>query len=133
VILFDTDVCIEILRGNRHVLDRWESKEMDPAVSFMTVAELYYGAERSKYREENIVGIEKMLLAFDVVESNLGIEKRYASLKAYLESLGTRLADADLLVAATCLEFTETLVMGNQRHYERIPGLKIENWIDRVL
>jgi predicted nucleic acid-binding protein len=54
VILFDTDVCIEILRGNRQVLDRWESKEMYPAVSFMTVAELYYGAERSKYREENI-------------------------------------------------------------------------------
>ena len=41
-----------------------------------------------------------------------------------------KLPDADLFIAAICLEHGATIVTGNRRHFDRIPGLAIENWID---
>ena len=47
MILFDTDICVEILRGNRSLAEQRKAYDEPVAVSFMTVAELYYGAYKS--------------------------------------------------------------------------------------
>lgn len=129
MILFDTDTCVELLKGNKKVIQHIKAVNDDIAVSFMTVAELYYGAEKSNNVAKNIISVEKMLLAFEVIESSLEIEQRFGKLKASLHKKGNPIEDADTFIAATCLETCETLVTGNGKHYSRIPDLKIENWI----
>ena len=46
-----------------------------------------------------------------------------------LEAKGQKIGDMDMFIAATALEEDLILVTGNTEHFERIPGLKIENWM----
>ena len=55
--------------------------------------------------------------------------KEFGDVKELLERQGRRLADADLLIGAIAASRKATLVTGNRRHYERIPGVVIEDWI----
>lgn len=129
MILLDTDTCIGILRGYESVLERRKVVNDDIAISFMTVAELYYGAEKSPKPERNYRLVEQFLLTVRVINTNLDILKEFGKLKASLERQGNLLADADLLIAATCLVKCDMLVTGNTKHYDRISGLRLDNWL----
>jgi tRNA(fMet)-specific endonuclease VapC len=54
----------------------------------------------------------------------------YAELRAHLEHHGSPLAEPDLRIAAIARTFDLVLVTGNERHFRRIPGLVVENWIE---
>jgi len=53
-----------------------------------------------------------------------------ATLYAYLRRLGTPLDDMDLLIAGIAIENDMTLVTHNMKHFSRIPGLKLQDWIE---
>lgn len=129
MILLDTDICIHILRGNNKVIEERRKYPDQVAVSFMTVAELYYGAEKSANPTKNRSLIEQLLLTLVVINSDNQIMHRFGMLKASLEGLSIPLADADLLIAATAVEKCNLLVTGNIKHFGRIPGLPLVNWI----
>jgi len=129
VILLDTDVCIHLLRGNRNIIKKRRNHSDQVAISFMTVAELYYGVEKSANPQKNKIGLEQFLMTVDVINANRKIASRFGQLKAMLEKKGIPLADADLLIAATALETSTLLVTGNIKHYQRIENLTLNNWI----
>jgi len=129
VILFDTDTCIEILRGNHKTIKKRTEYPGEISISFVTVAELYYGAENSKYPADNRAIVDKFLLTIGVIHSDFPILKRFGEIKSGLHKKNLLIPDADIFVAAAALETSEALVTGNSRHFERIGGLKIENWI----
>lgn len=54
----------------------------------------------------------------------------FGEAKAMLECQGRRLADADLFIGAIAAARQAMVVTANRRHYERIPGVAVENWID---
>jgi tRNA(fMet)-specific endonuclease VapC len=129
VILLDTDTCVEVLRGNAKVKKRLSEYPGDAAISFMTMAELFYGAAHSRDPDKNGMVVEKFLLAYPVLHSEPSILRRYGELKAGLKGGKAMLPDADILIAATALEKAEALVTGNARHFNRFPDLRLENWI----
>jgi len=129
VILFDTDICIELLRGNKVLIDRRRAYSGDVFISFMTVAELYYGVENSSNVVENRLLVDKFLLTIGVIQSDVEIMRRFGELKSVLKKQHLLLPDADLFIAATALEKMEALITGNTKHFQRISGLKLENWI----
>ncbi len=129
MILLDTDVCVEILRGNKKVVQKRAEYPGEVAISFMTVAELYYGAEYSEYPIENKILVEKFTMTVSVIHSDVPILKRFGELKSGLKKKKILIPDADLFIGATALEKSEALVTGNSKHFERIAGLKIDNWI----
>lgn len=129
MILLDTDTCIEILRGNQEVIDRRLEADDHVAISFMTVGELYYGAEKSKNRIKNRQIVEEFILSIDIINTDISILKQFGALKAELGLKGHPLADADVLIAATCLSKCNKLITGNVKHFDRIESLDIENWI----
>ena len=129
MILLDTDICIELLRGNPKVIDKRQGYENKVAISFMSVAELFYGAEKSDYVAENTRLIEEFLLTIEVINSDMEILKKFGEIKAKLGSAGNILADADIFIAATALTKCTMLVTGNLNHFRRIEELKIEDWI----
>lgn len=129
MIILDTDVCVHILRGNLAVIEERQKYSGQAAVSFMTAAELFYGAEKSAKPGKNKTLVDQFLLSVATVESDRNIARRFGSLKASLEGDGLPLADADLLIAATALERADLLVTGNIKHFSRIEGLSLANWI----
>jgi len=130
MVLLDTDVCISLLRGNRKVIEHRKDFAGEVSVSFMNVAELYYGAEKSANPYKNKIVVEQFLLTVRTINSNRNIMKRFGHLKAQLGQTGNQLADADLLIAATVLETCTHLVTGNTRHFSRIEGLILLNWLE---
>lgn len=129
MILLDTDICISLLRGNQAVIQHRKEYKGRVAVSFMTVAELCYGAEKSANPVKNKMVVEQFLLTVNIINSSKAMMRRFGQLKSRLERLGIPLADADLFIAATALETCEFLVTGNIKHFNRIEELKLANWM----
>ena len=53
----------------------------------------------------------------------------FGRLKTSLEKKGRVIDDADLFIAACALVNDATLVTNNEKHFRRIKGLKLENWV----
>ena len=127
--VLDTDTCIEILRGNQQVIERRAAIVDEMATTWVTACELSYGAEKSRYRETNAPLVTSFLATLPVLGLNLAAAEHFGRTKSQLESSGLRAADADLLIAAITLAHGGTLITGNRRHYDRITGLPLEDWI----
>lgn len=128
MILLDTDVCVELLRGNRRILQRRDQYDGPVGVCFMAAGELYYGAEKSADPARTRSAVERLLLTVDIIHTDLAILMRFGSLKASLQREGIPLSDADILIASATMEKAEVLVTGNAKHFERIRGLVLEDW-----
>ena len=129
--LLDTDTCIEILRGNRAVIERRSEVRDVVGTTWMTAAELHFGAARSNRPAPNRRVVAEFLETMPVLGLDAPAAERFGALKAKLEGAGRRLADADLLIASMALASGSILVTGNTSHYARIPALQTENWIPR--
>lgn len=128
MILLDTDVCVEILRGNAKVIRHQAACPEELAVSFMTAAELLYGAENSDHPERSHMLVQRFLMAVPVIRTGDEILGRFASVKAGLRRKRLLIPDADIFIGATALEYADALVTGNTNHFSRIEGLRIEDW-----
>ena len=129
MILIDTDVCVEILRGDIEVLDRLRSSNEMAAISFMTVGELYFGALKSARPEHNQQKTDAFIQALHVIDSDHMIMMKFGQLKSDLSKAGRPLPDADVLIAAVSLIHCTKLVTGNTSHFARISELRVENWL----
>ena len=127
--ILDTDVCIEILRGNIRVIEHRRRTPDEVATTWITACELAYGAAKSRAPEPNQALVVAFLATLPILELDWVAAERFGRVKTDLERAGNLLADADLLIAAITLARGTHLVTGNRRHYERIPGLRIEDWI----
>ena len=67
------------------------------------------------------------VLPFDTLAA-----RTFGALKASLERKGTPLAEPDLRIASIALARGLILVTRNTRHFQRVPGLTVENWIDEI-
>ena len=129
MILLDTDVCIELLRGNALVLEKRATCDDSVAISFMTLAELFYGVERSNNREKNTRLVEEFILSLTILQSDRLIMQKFGELKAMFYQRQIMLPDADIFIAATALTKCSKLIAGNEKHFSRFDGLLLENWI----
>jgi tRNA(fMet)-specific endonuclease VapC len=127
--LLDTDTCIAILRGNEAVIQRRAATSDDVVTTWITAAELYYGAAKTKAPENNRALATSLLATLPVLGLDEASVQVFGEAKALLERQGQRLADADLFIGAIAVAQGAIVVTGNTRHYERIPGVTIENWI----
>ena len=131
--LFDTDTLSQVLKRNpsSSLLARMANVPgEDQFTTSITVGEMVYGAHRSAQTEYLLRQFEERLwpmvqiLPFDRASGEI-----YGSLRADLERTGTPLAEPDLRIAAIALANDMTVVTGNVRHFSRVRGLRVENWI----
>ncbi len=127
--ILDTDTCIAILRGSEAVIERRAATADEVATTWMTAAELYYGAAKSSAPERNRAIVTSFLETLRVLGLDEPSVQVFGEAKALLERRGRRLADADLFIGAIAVVHQAAVVTGNRRHYERIPGVTVENWI----
>jgi tRNA(fMet)-specific endonuclease VapC len=96
----------------------------------ITAGELFYGASKRGSpslvkRVRQVVASAVAVLPFDVTASEI-----YGSLRSELEAGGKRLDEPDLRIASIVLANGLTLVTGNVRHFGRVRGLLVENWLE---
>lgn len=128
--LLDTNICVYWLKGNEQIEQKILFVGMDNvALSFINVSELYYGAYKSQRIDSNLNLVRQLTEQLDVVESDEAINEIFGQLKADLESVGAIIDDADLFIAACAKVHGLILVTNNMKHFKRIKGLKLENWV----
>jgi tRNA(fMet)-specific endonuclease VapC len=127
--MLDTDTVSFALRGQGRVADRLlEHKPSDLCVSAITLAELRYGADtkRSKKLHRLIDTLNESIAAvpFDSVAA-----ARFGAVASVLRRAGSPIGSLDTLIAAHALALGLVLVSNNTRHFSRVSGLKLENWL----
>ena len=131
--LFDTDTLSQVLRRDPppSLLVRMAAVPLEEQfTTAITVGEMVYGAERSSRREYLLRQFEERLWpVVRVLPFDLAAGETYGRLRAELERSGTPLAEPDLRIAAIALTRNLTVVTGNVRHFSRVAGLQVENWI----
>jgi tRNA(fMet)-specific endonuclease VapC len=110
-------------------LERRARSAETAAVAAMTVAELFYGAEKSARPAANRSLVEQFVVTVPVLHTTLPVLRLFGQWRAALERLGTPLSDADVLIAATALDCCTQLITGNTDHFSRFPGLRLGNWL----
>jgi tRNA(fMet)-specific endonuclease VapC len=129
--MLDTNICSYIMRKNPvSVMERLEALGPDRlAVSVITALELYEGAELSSkpadYRKRVDVFLDYIRpLPLPAEAAQIG-----AKVRAKLRKAGKPVGDMDSLIAAHAMHARLVLVTNNLREFERVEGLKTENWV----
>tara|TARA_B100000614_G_scaffold236665_1_gene234330 strand:- start:744 stop:1142 length:399 start_codon:yes stop_codon:yes gene_type:complete len=127
--LIDTDIIIYSLKGEQKVTNSFEERLNDPkSISVITYGELVYGAKKSQQEQKNMARVRRIAEIFPIIDISPAIIETFGDLKATLEKTGNTVADMDLIIASTALTHNMILVTNNEKHFQKIPELQIENW-----
>ena len=129
--LLDTDTAIEVLRGrNRPVVERLAATPRgDITLSVVTVAELFFGAHRSRNSFRSLALCREFCASFEVLPLTSAAAELSAAVRAHLETTGQRIGPYDVLIAGIALAGNRVLVTHNSREFGRVPDLPIEDWV----
>lgn len=123
----DSNVLIALAARRQSVLDHLRFvATADIGLSTIVQHELFFGAISSARREQNLARLAE--LPFAVVQFDEQDAFRAAEIRAALRSRGTPIGPYDTLIAGQALARDLTLVTRNTREFERVEGLRIENW-----
>lgn len=130
--LLDTNICVHFLRGKFEIDKTLKLKGLQNCyISEITVLELRFGAEKSVDKIKSHKAVDNFLKGIIIIPI-FGSIRKYAEEKVRLNKLGTPQNDEfDLLIGATAIENKLILITENTKDFERIEGIKIENWIVR--
>lgn len=128
--MLDTNICIYLIKQQpREVIDRFQGiVPGDMAISTVTLAELMYGVAKSQHREKNSSALELFLAPLEMVDFDFKAAGHYGVIRAYLEKMGTPIGAYDLMIAAHAQSLGLVLITNNEREFQRIPDLMVENW-----
>ncbi len=127
--VLDTDTCIGILRGRHEVIEQRAIEVDEVTTTWVTASELFYGAAKSAQPGANAALVTRFLTTLPVLAPDLATARLFGEVKARLATAGQIVADADLFIASIALSRSASLVTGNRKHYGRIPGLVLEDWL----
>ncbi len=128
--LLDTNIIADLVRrpGGTVATRIAESGEDSICTSIIVAAELRYGAAKSDSKQlSERVGL--LLSALEILPLEPPTDEHYAEVRHYLARQGTPIGPNDLLIAAHALAADLTLVTANTREFERVPSLRVENWL----
>lgn len=129
--LLDTNICIHFFRGDFNLIDKLEKVGIENcAISEITLAELVFGAENSKYPKKNYQLIEtfsEQVAILPILDAILV----YGKEKVRLRKIGKMISDFDLLIGTTAIANNLIMVTENTKEFIRIEKIEIENWVER--
>ena len=129
--LLDTNICIHAIKGNTTVLQHMQEAGRESlCVSAVVVAELAFGVARSAeaYRAKNRSALESYLSGIDVLPWPNRAGWLYGVERQRLKAAGTPVGELDLLMGVHALAEDFTMVTNNTREFQRINGLRLQDW-----
>lgn len=129
--LLDTNVVISLIGKKSEALQkRFMSRQTGSvAISVIVMHELYYGAYKSQRIEYNLETARLFLRNVPVLDMDQQDAITAGEIRASLALNGTPIGPYDLLLAGQAKARDLTMVTNNLREFERVPGLRVEDWL----
>jgi tRNA(fMet)-specific endonuclease VapC len=128
--MLDTNICIYVMKTYPPaVREKFNALAEQLCISSITLAELYYGAEKSARRAENLVAIEHFVARLEVLPFAARAAAHYGQVRAELERAGTPCGPHDMQIGGHARSEGLIVVTNNLREFARMPGLRAENWV----
>lgn len=126
----DTNVWVCMLRNtSTRVSDRIRSAPPgEILLCSITLAELWYGAVHSRKQAENLRALDRLRAEFSSIPFDDDCAATYAQIRSSLARAGTPIGPNDLMIAAIAMANGLTVVTRNVREFQRVAGLRVENW-----
>lgn len=128
--MLDTNICIYAIKKKPEQVFR-HLQEHDPSelcISSVTYAELAHGVEKSQAVEKNRLALALLLANIEIMSFDSLAAESYGKIRADLEKRGTPIGPLDMMIAGHAKSLNYTVVTNNTKEFERVDGLKLENW-----
>jgi tRNA(fMet)-specific endonuclease VapC len=127
--MLDTNICVHVLAKRPEQLSqKFERLAEQLCISSITLAELLYGAEKSLRRQENLAAVVNFSARLAVLPFAVDAAAHYGQIRSELEKAGTPIGTHDMLIAAHARSEALVLVTRNRREFDRVNGLRVEDW-----
>jgi len=128
--MLNTDIAIYVIKNRPAVARaRFQQHQGQLCVSSVTVMELMYGAEKSAQPERNLRDIEGFAGRLHVLNYDEKAAFHTAQIRAELEKSGTPIGVYDQMIAGHARSCGLIVVTNNTREFQRVSGIRIENWV----
>ena len=129
--MLDTNICIYLIKQKPAVvLDRFKQTDISEiSISSITLSELFYGVSKSSKPAQNLMALTQFAAPLEIMPFAGEAAQCYGDLRAHLEIQGTPIGSLDMLIAAHAISLSTTLVTNNEKEFNRVPNLNIENWV----
>lgn len=127
--MLDTNLCVRVIRDRpTPVRQRFDEEMGGMAISTIVLTELLVGAAKSMWPERNRTSVERFASRLHVLPFDERAAGHAADIRADLERQGRKIGPHDSLIAGHARSRGLTIVTGNTREFERVDGLRCENW-----
>lgn len=128
--LLDTNIVIYVMKRRPvEVLQVFNQHANHMAISAITLAELFHGAEKSAKVSENLIAIEDFCSRLEVLPYGPKASQHYGAIRSSLEKISHSIGVNDLHIAGHARSEGLILVTNNVGEFVRVPALQVENWI----
>lgn len=129
--MLDTNIVIYVIKRRPvEILEVFNAHVSQMCISSITLAELLHGVEKSSMITQNLRKVEDFVSRLEVLAYENTAASHYGDIRADLEKKGTVIGVNDLHIAAHARSEGLILVSNNIREFERVEGLRLENWIE---
>jgi tRNA(fMet)-specific endonuclease VapC len=132
--MLDTNTCIAMIRRQPGgILRKLGGKSIGQVgMSSITLAELHFGVAKSSRAADAAAALAEFLMPLEVAAFDAGAAQAYGMARSELARRGTPIGPLDTLIAGHALALDAVLVTHNTREFQRVKGLRIEDWIGKA-
>lgn len=129
--MLDTNIVIYIIKRRPiEIMQTFNQHTGQLCISSITLAELMHGVEKSRHVDKNLRNVEDFVSRLDVLDYGRKAAAHYGEIRADLERKGKTIGVNDLHIAGHARSEGLILVSNNLKEFERVVGLRTENWIN---
>jgi tRNA(fMet)-specific endonuclease VapC len=129
MVCLDTNYIIDVIKGKINI-EKLDKLESPVSITSPTIVEIIRGlhlkSTQHNVKHDDEEKIENILDSLNVLQLNKENAKKSGKLQAELINKGEDIID--IMIASICIQNNETLITRNKKHFEKIPGLKIETY-----
>lgn len=128
--MLDTNICIYTIKNKpQKVREAFYQHYGQLCISSVTLMELIYGAEKSANLKKNLDIIEGFAARLEVMTYGFDAAVHTGQIRAELAKNGTPIGPYDSMIAGHARSLGMVLVTNNTREFERVLGLRLEDWV----
>lgn len=128
--MVDTNTCIYVMRRTSQALmETFDQALGSLCISSVTYGELWFGAAKSDRKDKNLASLSVFAAQVEVLSFDRKAAEHFGEIRAQLERDGTPCGPFDMQIGAHARSLDLTVVTNNRREFDRMPGLRVENWV----